>query len=240
MSLYLIILIIVIGGPLALSFEKNLMLYKRWKYLFPAIFSSMLIFGIWDIIFTHIGCWQFNPAYNSGIYFFKLPLEEYLFFISIPYACTFSYYAIKFHFPNFIVGVKSTKIIASILFLGSLLLAFSNMEKTYTFVNFTVLAITVLLTYKYTRSVLQRYLAIFPILLLPFFIVNGILTGYGIDQEVFSYDEKYIIGIYLITMPLEDMFYAFSLLISVIAFTELFENKFDNSIKKVKNSNLLS
>ena len=236
MSLYLIILIVVIGGPLALSFEKNLMLYKRWKYLLPAIFITMFIYGIWDIIFTHIGCWQFNPAYNSGIYFFELPLEEYLFFISIPYACTFSYYAIKFHFPNYKVNVKGTNFITTILFLGSLWLAISNLEKTYTFVNFSVLAFTVILTYKHTRSVLQRYLAIFPVLLIPFFITNGILTGYGIDQEVFSYDPKQIIGIYLITMPLEDMFYAFSLLITVIAFTEVLENKFSKSSLEQKKS----
>ena len=234
MSLYLVILIVVIGGPLALSFEKNLMLYKRWKYLLPAIFISMLIFGVWDILFTHIGCWQFNPTYNSGIYFFKLPLEEYLFFIAIPYACAFSYYAIKFHFPNYILGDKATTIISSVLFIGSLTLAFTNMERTYTFVNFSFLALTVLLTYKYTRTVLQRYLVIFPILLIPFFIVNGILTGYGIDQEVFSYDQNYIIGVYLFTMPLEDMFYAFSLLISVIAFTEILEKRFSKTISQAK------
>jgi hypothetical protein len=37
MSLYLIIMLVSIAVPFALSFEKNLMLYKRWKYLFPAI-----------------------------------------------------------------------------------------------------------------------------------------------------------------------------------------------------------
>jgi lycopene cyclase domain-containing protein len=71
-------------------------------------------------------------------------------------------------------------------------------------------------------------------LLIPFFIVNGILTGFGIDEEVFSYDQKYIIGVYLFTMPLEDMFYAFSLLISVIAFTEILEKRFSKTISQAK------
>ena len=226
MSLYLIIVILAIAGPLALSFEKNLILYKRWKYLLPAILITMLLFGAWDIIFTHIGCWEFNPKYNSGIYFFKLPLEEYLFFISIPYACAFSYYAIKFHFPKYKVSLKGTNFISVIIFVGSLIVAFTNMHRTYTFVNFMVLAIILLTAYLFSREVLQYYLAIFPVLLIPFFIVNGILTGSGIDQEVFSYNSEVITGIYFFTMPMEDMFYNFSLLITPIAITELLEKGF--------------
>lgn len=232
MSLYLIVVIVVIAGPLALSFEKNLMLYKRWKYLFPAILITMFLFGTWDVIFTHIGCWEFNPMHNSGIYFYKLPLEEYLFFISIPYACAFSYYALKFHFPNYQVGVKGTQVITVLLSVGSLILALTNMDRTYTFVNFLVLAVILVFTYKYTRSVLQHYLAIFPILLIPFFVVNGILTGSGIEQEVFSYDQDKILGVHLFTMPLEDMFYAFSLLISVISITELLEARFTKTVDR--------
>lgn len=229
MSLYLVIVLLVIAGPFAMSFEKNLKLYKRWRYLIPAILITMLIYGTWDIIFTHMGCWVFNPMHNSGIYFFKLPLEEYLFFISIPYACTFSYYAVKFHFPRWKVGSKATSIIGFVLIIGSICISMTNMERTYTFVNFLVLAVVLLLVYKSNRDLFQRYLAIFPILMIPFFIVNGILTGSGIEQEVFSYDPDQILGVYLFTMPLEDLFYACSLLLLVIYITELLEHKYKNS-----------
>jgi lycopene cyclase domain-containing protein len=231
MSLYLVIVLLTLAGPLALSFEKNLMLYKRWKYLLPAILISLLLFGAWDIIFTHMEYWVFNPKYNSGIYIFKLPLEEYLFFISIPYACAFSYYAIVFHFPRYKVGKKATRIISLILIIASLALAFTNMQRIYTFVNFTVLAIVIIAAYIFTREILQYYLAIFPILLIPFFVVNGILTGTGIDQEVFSYSPSVITGIHILTVPLEDMFYAFSLLLSVIALTGILEAGFKKQNK---------
>ena len=232
MSLYLIILILVIAVPLALSFEKNLMLFKRWKYLMPAIFISMALFISWDIIFTHFGYWVFNPRYNSGIYLFKLPLEEYLFFIAIPYACAFSFYAIKFHFPLYKTGKKTTLILLVVLIVGSLIVAFSNMNRVYTFVSPLVLIIIILVSFFFAREVLQYYFAIFPILLVPFFIVNGILTGTGIDQEVFSYNPLVIAGIRIFTVPLEDIFFAGSLLLTVLMLTDVFENRLKIRIAK--------
>ena len=78
-------------GPLALSFDKRVAFFKKWKALFPAIFLMMLVFIPWDILKTAKGVWGFNPDYIIGIYFFNLPLEECLFFICIPYACVFIY-----------------------------------------------------------------------------------------------------------------------------------------------------
>lgn len=225
MSLYLIVVMLVLAGPLALSFEKNLMLFKRWKYIVPALLITMLFFGTWDIIFTHIGCWEFNPMHNSGIYFFKLPIEEYLFFIAVPYACLFSFYAIKFHFPKYKLNLKATNIISALLLIASLTVAFTNLERTYTFVNFLVLSVILIAAYRFARDSLQYYLAIFPVLAVPFFIVNGILTGSGIEQEVFSYHQDVISGIYFLTIPVEDLFYAFSLILFVLGIGEFLENR---------------
>jgi lycopene cyclase domain-containing protein len=232
MSLYLIVVLLVIAGPLALSFEKNLMLYKRWKYIVPAILITMLFFGVWDIIFTHIGCWEFNPIHISGIYFFKLPVEEYLFFIAIPYACLFTYYAIKFHFPAYKFSHKATNVITAMLLLASLVVAFANMHRTYTFVNFIVLSVVLIGAYRFVREVLQYYLAIFPVIVVPFCVVNGILTGSGIEQAVFSYDLDAILEIYILTVPVEDLFYAFSLVLSVIGIGEFLEKREKKTIAK--------
>ncbi|WP_299256926.1 lycopene cyclase domain-containing protein [uncultured Aquimarina sp.] len=223
MSLYLIILVISLAGPLALSFEKNLRLYKRWKYLLPAILITMFVFVAWDIIFTHMGCWFFNSRYNSGIYISKLPLEEYLFFIAIPYACAFSFYAVKFHFPKFKLNEKWTKILTFFIVIVSVITSLLHQDLTYTFVNFLVLPAILLLSYYFSREVVQYYLAIYPILLIPFFIINGILTGTGIEQAVFDYNPQVILGIHIFSIPLEDMFYNFSLLLSPLALTHIFE-----------------
>ena len=232
MSLYLIILLFSLAGPLALSFEKNLRLYKRWKYLLPAILITMLVFVVWDIIFTHNGYWFFNPIYNSGIYINKLPLEEYLFFIVIPYACAFSFYAIQFHFPKFKLNEQWTKMVTFLLTVASVLMSFLNRDYTYTFVVLLVLPVILLLSYYFAREVLQYYLAIYLILLIPFFIINGILTGTGIEQPVFDYSPQAILGIRILSVPVEDMFYNFSLLLLPLALTHVFETR----SKKTKNA----
>ena len=223
MSLYLIILLISLAGPLALSFEKNLRLYTRWKFLLPAILITMVVFVAWDIIFTHMGYWFFNPIYNSGIYIQKLPLEEYLFFIIIPYACAFSFYAVQFHFPKFKCNAQWTKILTFLIVTVSVLMSFLYRDVAYTFIVLLVLPAVLLLGYYFSREVVQYYLAIFPILLIPFFIINGILTGTGIEQAVFDYDPQAILGLRILSIPIEDVFYNFSLLLLPLALTHIFE-----------------
>ena len=50
-------------------------------------------------------------------------------------------------------------------------------------------------------------------MLIPFFIVNGILTGTGIQEEVVWYNDEENLGIRILTIPVEDILYAFSLIL---------------------------
>ena len=84
MSLYLILNILTLVPPLLLSFDRRVHFYTRWKFFFPAMLISLAIFIIWDVIFTSHGVWGFNEQYHSGWTILGLPLEEYLFFITVP------------------------------------------------------------------------------------------------------------------------------------------------------------
>ena len=85
---YLILNLACIFFPFILSFDKKIAYYKLWKPLFIGIFISAAFFIIWDILFTKLGVWSFNPTYIIGIYIFNLPIEEILFF----YNCSLRLY----------------------------------------------------------------------------------------------------------------------------------------------------
>jgi len=90
--------------PFIASFDKRLRFDRQWRFLFPAIFLTMLVFIPWDMLKTHLSVWGFNPRYLMGIYIGNLPVEEWMFFISIPYACMFTYHALNYLVKKDLLG----------------------------------------------------------------------------------------------------------------------------------------
>jgi lycopene cyclase domain-containing protein len=62
--------------------------------------------------------------------------------------------------------------------------------------------------------------------LIPFFIVNGILTGSFIEVPIVSYDNLENLGIRLFTIPIEDIGYAFSMLFGNLMIFETLKKRF--------------
>ena len=97
---YFIILAAAFIGPFALSFDKKVAFYKKWKYLFRAILFPALFYIVWDIFFTAKGIWSFNEDYITGFKIYNLPVEEVLFFFVVPYCCVFIYECMRCYFPQ--------------------------------------------------------------------------------------------------------------------------------------------
>lgn len=222
MSLYFWLDILSISVPLLVSFHPRIRLHHYWKSLFSAIALSMIPFIIWDIYFTINKYWGFNPDYLSQTYILHLPVEEWLFFICVPYACVFTHEALMVLTKNAHLTTKTTKIITVLLLLVfGLVLAF-HFDLAYTAVNMIFGIIILLLAYRYNPGLLSSFYLTFLVMLIPFFIVNGILTGTGIENEVVWYNNDENLGIRMLTIPIEDSVFAFSLiLLNLLLFKKL-------------------
>jgi len=207
------------------SFENRMKYVKRWKAVFSAIILTAIFFIIWDIIFTKMGVWSFNPRYHSGIEFFDLPIEEWLFFICIPYASIFIHFAFHYFFPKVALSDKTVKIIYWILMIILLPTIAVNYDKWYTAINYGVLVLVLTYTVFNVPDILNTFFITFLIVLIPFSIVNGILTGSFIDEPVVSYNNAENLGIRLGTIPIEDIGYAFSMLLMSLVFIKKIEKK---------------
>ena len=219
-SLYLWLNIGSIAVPLLYSFHPKLQLYKKFHWLLLSLMLTMGVFIPWDVIFTINGVWGFNSDYFLGFEIFSLPLEEWLFFICIPFACVFTHYALLLYFPNLKLNKVATKAISISLVLILFILALANYDKWYTLVNFSLAIPLTWLVYKYNPQLLKHFFLTFLVMLIPFFIVNGVLTGSWIDNQVVWYNDAENLGIRMGTIPVEDSIYAYSMILMNLFFFE--------------------
>ena len=180
--LYLTVDLAVLAVPLVFSFDRKVRFVRFWPALFPAIAVMMALFIPWDIAFTERGIWGFNSDYLSGLWIAGIPLEEWLFFLCIPYACLFTYESLKHYIPNPIGGAMAIPA-STLLAILSASLCVANLDRWYIAVT---CALTALLSAGLALSASRwpsvrewnhrLWFAYLP-LLVPFILSNGVLTG---------------------------------------------------------------
>jgi lycopene cyclase domain-containing protein len=221
---YLIILITSIAAPIALSFDKKVQYYRNFKYIFPSILVTAIFFWIWDIRFTDGQVWSFNPKYVIGIDILHMPVEEWLFFIVIPYCCIFIYEVLKVYLKDYEYSGFFKRFSWFLIGLfGFISYLFNN--QGYTLVTFMFSAVFLgytVLRNKFNQYFTKFYFAYF-VSLIPFLIVNGLLTF----LPVVEYNSAHIMNIRIITIPVEDFSYLFlMLLMSITIYEALKESKY--------------
>ncbi len=218
---YLLINFLTVLFPVILSFDKRVRFYKSWKYIFPGLLISGLFFLLWDHLFTVFGVWSFNPDYIIGYYFLDLPLEEILFFITVPFACIFIYECLNQYIKEDILK-NISGYITLVLILLSVVLLLMYYDRVYTLITFGWLAAVLLIAGFIVKSkYLSRFYLAYLVSLIPFYIVNGLLTSI----PVVLYNDRENMAFRIGSIPFEDHFYSMSMLMINILLFEYFRKR---------------
>jgi lycopene cyclase domain-containing protein len=151
----------------------------------------------------------------------NLPLEEILFFVTVPFACIFIYECLNYYLKKDILK-RYSSYINSGLFGFSVLMLLLYYDRVYTLITFGLLAVVLIFAeFIIKSSILSRFYLAYLVSLIPFYIVNGILTSIPIVMYNDAENMAFRVG----TIPLEDHFYSMSMLLINILLFEYFRNK---------------
>ena len=223
--LYLLVNFFTVLVPFLFSFHPKIKFYRSWPSFFGAAILVAGVFTAWDVAFTAMEVWKFNPRYITGTYIFNLPVEEVFFFICIPFSCVFTWFCLNKFYK--LEWKKQTENVFCIILSFSLFITgFIYFDRLYTSSTFISTAILLLLL-QFVCKVdwLGTILTVYTFLLIPFFIVNGILTGTGLEEPVVIYNNGENLGLRLLTIPFEDIFYGLELILLNVFFFERLEKR---------------
>jgi len=117
---------------------------------------------------------------------------------------------------------RLTQVINNLIIMLSILGAILYYDRLYTIVTFGLLLVLMpLLQYIFKVRWLNRFYLTYLVALVPFYIVNGILTSI----PVVMYNNSENMGRRIGTIPVEDHFYLIILLLMNIGFFEYFKTK---------------
>ncbi len=207
------------------SFDKRVQFYK---FFGTFLLSSTIVavpFIAWDIWFTDMGVWWFNTDYTIGVIIAGLPLEEWMFFYFIPFACVFTYFCFDRFFDLSWANVFNNLIVfvTTIVCVVTALLYF---DKIYTFVTALVTLVTIIyLHFIAKKEWIGQASFVFMVLMIGFFAVNGVLTGTGIDSPIVNYNPEHFLDIRILTVPIEDAVYGYSQFMLNVYFFNLLKKK---------------
>lgn len=208
---YLMVDVCCVLVPLLFSFHPRLRFYKEWKHFLLPCLLTAFFFLLWDALYTKLGVWGFDSRYVLGYFMAGMPMEEYLFFICIPFASIFSYHAFTVLFT--FAPRPGIRVFYIVLAMVLLVIGLANITRLYTAATFLLLSIALCYCLWEKVHFFPAFFYCFFFILTPFLLSNGVLTGSFFDRVVVRYNDQENLGIRLLTIPVEDVFYAMLLLL---------------------------
>jgi lycopene cyclase domain-containing protein len=176
---------------------------------------------VWDVIATERGDWAFSPEHLIGFYILGLPLEEILFFITVPYACIFIFETVSFYIKEKKLNFNSKLFVIPSILLVILGTIFYDQNYTFTVSIFAAAFFIGAILFNEQLLASRNFWITMLISFLPFLIVNYFLTSI----PVVTYNETAFSGKRFTTIPYEDFLYSFSMISLWILFYDLAKEK---------------
>lgn len=205
---YLLINVFIIVVPLVLTFDKRTNYYRQVPAVAFSIGVVSTCYLVWDIVVTARGEWSFNSDYLTGVLLLNIPLEEVLFFITVPYSCLFIYEVVLYATKNSSFELPTSAVIVAIIL--TMAASVAVRDQGYTSKALASCSFFLIVAYLLDRSLLNRrqYWLWLAICYVPFLLVNFVLTA----LPVVEYNPTAIFGLRVLTIPLEDFFYNYAML----------------------------
>lgn len=213
------------------SYDKRIYFNRHFGEFLKSAIIVAIPFIAWDIWFTAKGVWWFNTDYTLGIVLAGLPIEEWLFFICIPFSCIFTYFCFeKFFRLGWLSGFNNLIVFISVVICS--VMALLHYDKIYTLIT----AIATLTTLIYLHFIVRaewigKASLVFTVLILGFLPVNGVLTGTGLESPIVNYNPRDFLGVRILTIPIEDAVYGYTQFLLVLYFFKLFKKRNDGHKK---------
>ncbi len=209
--------------PLILSFDKKVHFYKKLKFLLPAILVVGAFFIAWDVYFTELGVWGFNNRYFDQT-LLGLPIGEWLFFLTVPYACVFIHECLICYFKKDWLQKWDRAITLTLVGLFAII-GLTHAFQAYTGWTFLLSAGFLLFHFLFIKNTYRsRFYVAYLISIIPFILVNGILTGAFNEEPVVLYNNAHnlmsSLGTRFITIPYDDFIYGFLLIMMNVTIYE--------------------
>lgn len=196
--------------------------YPHIKHSIIAILSLATPFILVDMVVTN-WFWYFNPSYILGWKLVNVPIEEVLFFFTVPWACLLLWVQMKTRFTS----------ISNLYWLGwmlRLLMIFFAVWGVWSHAWYTStvsIILFVLTSVFHWKAVSHSYMVFAGLVIVLTLIFNSYLTA----RPVVLYNPEVMTNIRVGTVPIEDFIYGIILVLGVVIVYEKLEHKKDVVVK---------
>ena len=206
---YLLFNFIVLIGPVTSQFNSEIRRVSQWRLKLRTNGIVMVPFVIWDALVTG-SHWSFNEAYTLGFRLLGLPIEEWLFFITVPFGCLLVWETLPHaKLSTFLKPLRHLRtVLYAALPIGVWVFSTGTQYTGAVLCSFALIGLmdTFLKTDLLLQPKTYLYLAIVAVLI---FVFNGYLTA----RPVVLYGEVFQSGYRILTIPIEDFGYGFTLVL---------------------------